>query len=126
VNSIVACCHSAKLCTYAARDFRSQQDKECSRLHKEYLNADSPDTIHSSASALTDLIDKKRHDRWIDTVGKIDFTHSSRKAWMTLTRLTGTVSAKKLCLMSPDDIGTVAIGNPERHVRKASHRDSKI
>jgi len=25
VNSIVACCHSAKLCAYAARDFRSQQ-----------------------------------------------------------------------------------------------------
>jgi len=23
--SIVACCHSAKLCAYAARDFRSQQ-----------------------------------------------------------------------------------------------------
>jgi len=25
VNSIAACCHSAKLCAYAARDFRSQQ-----------------------------------------------------------------------------------------------------
>jgi len=25
VNSIVACCHSAKLCAYATRDFRSQQ-----------------------------------------------------------------------------------------------------
>jgi len=25
VNSIVACCHSAKLCAYAAWDFRSQQ-----------------------------------------------------------------------------------------------------
>jgi len=25
VNSIVACCHSAKLCAYDARDFRSQQ-----------------------------------------------------------------------------------------------------
>ena len=25
VNTIVACCHSAKLCAYAARDFRSQQ-----------------------------------------------------------------------------------------------------
>ena len=25
VNSIVACCHSAKLCAYAARDFLSQQ-----------------------------------------------------------------------------------------------------
>jgi len=55
-------------------------DEECSRLYKEYLNADSQDTIHSSASALTDLLDKKRHDRWIDTVSNIDFTQSSRKA----------------------------------------------
>ena len=28
VNSIVACCHSAKLCGYAARDFRSQHYNE--------------------------------------------------------------------------------------------------
>ena len=27
VNSIVACCHSAKLCAYAARDFRSQHNQ---------------------------------------------------------------------------------------------------
>jgi len=28
VNSIVACCHGAKLCAYAARDFLSQQYQE--------------------------------------------------------------------------------------------------
>ena len=27
VNSIVACCHSAKLCAHAARNFRSQQER---------------------------------------------------------------------------------------------------
>jgi len=43
----------------------------------------------------------KRHDRWIDTVSKIDFTHSSRKAWKTVKRLTGTASAKKVCPISP-------------------------
>jgi len=32
VNSIVACCHSAKLCAYAARDFLSQQHQTYS-LH---------------------------------------------------------------------------------------------
>jgi len=31
-NSIVACCHSAKLCAYAAQDFRSQQ-YQVPRLH---------------------------------------------------------------------------------------------
>jgi len=32
VNSIVACCHSAKLCAYAARDFRSQQNGAVTRM----------------------------------------------------------------------------------------------
>jgi len=32
VNSIVACCHSAKLCAYAARDFRSQQNGAVVRM----------------------------------------------------------------------------------------------
>ena len=33
VNSIVACCHGAKLCTHAARDFRSQQKKLPKIIH---------------------------------------------------------------------------------------------
>jgi len=33
-------------------------DEKCRLLYKEYLEADSPDTIHSSMSALTDLLDK--------------------------------------------------------------------
>ena len=32
VNSIVACCHSAKLCAYAARDFRTQQNGAVTRM----------------------------------------------------------------------------------------------
>ena len=32
VNSIVACCHSAKLCGHAARDFRSQQNGAVIRM----------------------------------------------------------------------------------------------
>ena len=39
VNSIVACCHSVKLCALAARDFRSQQDLARSNaLVVTYLN----------------------------------------------------------------------------------------
>jgi len=32
VNSIVACCHSAKLCTHAARNFLSQQNGAVTRM----------------------------------------------------------------------------------------------
>jgi len=31
--SIVACCHSAKLCAHAARDFRSQQYHQLKANH---------------------------------------------------------------------------------------------
>jgi len=34
VNSIVACCHSAKLCAYATRDFRSQQNGSVTRMYR--------------------------------------------------------------------------------------------
>jgi len=37
VNSIVACCHSAKLCAHAARDFRSQH-LELYKILKKYHN----------------------------------------------------------------------------------------
>ena len=66
--------------------------EECSRLCKEYLDADSPDTIHSSASALTDLLDKK------DTIAGLtrsvtSISHTHKEKLGRLKRLTGTVSA---------------------------------
>ena len=39
-------------------------------------------------------LDEKRQERWIETVESIDFTHSSRKAWRTVNRLTGRTASK--------------------------------
>ena len=36
VISIVACCHGAKLCAYAARDFRSQQNGAVTRMWRSF------------------------------------------------------------------------------------------
>jgi len=55
---------------------------------------------------LTDLLDIKRHDRWIDTVSSIEF-----KARKTVKRLSGTVSVKKVRPISPDDIGRQVVHN---------------
>ena len=40
VNSIVSCCHSAKLCAYAARDFRSQHSisELCSTVRENFIS----------------------------------------------------------------------------------------
>jgi len=39
VNSIVACCHSAKLCIRAARDFRSQQFQRILDVWQSYAES---------------------------------------------------------------------------------------
>jgi len=55
-------------------------DEECSRLYKEYLDADSPDTIHSLVSVLTDLLDKKKDMivRLTWSVTAISLTHQEK------------------------------------------------
>jgi len=40
--SIVACCHGAKLCVHAARDFRSQQPHEAKALLELFCHQDNP------------------------------------------------------------------------------------
>jgi len=67
--------------------------------------------------------DKKRHERWVDTVSNIDFTHSSKKAWKTVKRLTGTVSAKKVCPISPDDLVDRSFGMVLLNITTESLRD---
>ena len=42
-----------------------------------------------AATALLAKLDRKRRDRWSKAVRRIDFSHSSRKAWSILNNLTG-------------------------------------
>ena len=43
----------------------------------------------ATQTVLTSCLDRKRRERWIESVEGIDFTHSSRKAWINFNRLTG-------------------------------------
>ena len=61
---------------------------ECEQLCKEHIDSENTESA-STATALLNVLDEKRRQRWNETVSSIDFTHSSRKAWQTLTRLTG-------------------------------------
>ena len=57
-------------------------------------------------------MDKTRSERWIEAVESIDFTHSSRKAWSTLHRRTGTKpKTKPPPVVKTSDIASAFINN---------------
>jgi len=60
---------------------------------------------------LLNLLGQKRQQRWEDEINDINFTHSSRKAWNTINRLTGRSSAAKLCPVSANSIASVLVNN---------------
>ena len=64
-------------------------DNECDDLAEKHHAATTAQEKHDTATALMEHLDSARQERWIETVQAIDFTHSSRKAWSIVRRLTG-------------------------------------
>ena len=64
-------------------------DAECETLYKIFLQSPQGDDSSLAATALLVKLDRKRWDRWSKAVWRIDFSHSSRKAWTILNNLTG-------------------------------------
>ena len=65
----------------------------------------------SAATNLHRRLDKKRRERWAETVASIDFTHSSKRAWQTLNRLTGRTSNPSICPITADAIASQLTNN---------------
>ena len=87
-------------------------DEECDYLAKLNQEAHSNEEITETAKRLIEYVDKTRSERWIEAVESIDFTHSSRKAWSTLHRLTGTKpKTKPPPVVKTSDIATAFINN---------------
>ncbi|XP_038075621.1 uncharacterized protein LOC119743290 [Patiria miniata] len=66
------------------------------------------------ATAATDLLNRlktKRRERWTETVESIDSTHSSRRAWQTINKLTGQGTKPKPCPITVDAIAAQLISN---------------
>ena len=68
-------------------------DDECEQLYKEHIDSENTESA-STATSLLNVLGEKRRQRWNETVSSIDFTHSSRKVWQTLNRLTGRSTLK--------------------------------
>ena len=87
-------------------------DDECSTHYQDFLHTQPGDEdAANKASALTDCLDKKRRERWEETVQGIDFSHSSRRAWRTFNRLTGRSAKPTRCPVSANAIAKQLLEN---------------
>ena len=87
-------------------------DAECESLYKTFLQSPQGDDSSLAATALLAKLDKKRRDRWSEAVRSIDFSHSSRKAWIILNNLTGrSRHSPRHCPVSADAIASQLVRN---------------
>ena len=104
-------------------------DDECQQLYEDHQSAATKEESDATASNLLARLDEKRQERWIETVEAIDFTHSSRKAWNTVNRLTGRATSKPdACPVSANAIASQLIENgrypqPDREFSRQVNKD---
>ena len=102
-------------------------DDECEQLYKEHIDSENTESA-SATTSLLNVLDEKRRQRCNETVSSIDFTHSSRKAWQTLNRLTGrsTLQTAK-CPVTVNSIAAQRVQNGRfpNHDREFTRQVSK-
>ena len=63
------------------------------------------------ATALLHKLDEVRRARWTEVVESVDFTHSSRKAWQTINKLTGRSTTHSRCPVTANAIASQLLNN---------------
>ena len=74
-----------------------------------------------AASSLLSRIQKKKQERWEEAVNSIDFSHSSRKAWRTINKLTG--RSGRFCPLCPVSANSIASQLRKNGTHKSSDRE---
>ena len=64
-------------------------DKECEPLYRSFTRAPVGTDSDRAASSLLSRLGDKKQERWEEAVNSIGFSHSNRKAWRTINKLTG-------------------------------------
>jgi len=64
-------------------------NKECETFYRSFARAPVETESDRAASSLQSRLGQKKQERWEEAVSSIDFSHSSRKAWRTINKLTG-------------------------------------
>ena len=85
-------------------------DADCEEALKDHRNATEREKPEKS-DILMNILGDKRRERWEEVVYIVDFTHSSRKAWKTINKLTGQNNNPKPCPVSAKAVGSVLVAN---------------
>ena len=73
-------------------------DKECETLYRSFIRAPVGTASDRATSSLLSRLQQKKQERWEEAVNSTDFSHSSRKAWRTIIKLTGrSVCSSRVC-----------------------------
>jgi len=87
-------------------------DKECETLYPSFIRAPVRTDSDRAASSLLSQLGQKKQERWEEAVNSIDFSHSSRKAWRTIKKLTGKSGRSfHQCPVSANSIATQLVKN---------------
>ena len=99
-------------------------DKTCNELYEEHQQSTTETNRNQSATQLLEYLDLQRQKKRIETVEEINFTHSSRKAWATINRLTGNNKRHtSKAALHPNKIASCLVNNGKY---KSYDRDRKI
>ena len=86
-------------------------DNSCNHLLREHQQATTKEDIDTTATALLHKLDEVRRARWSEVVESVDFTHSSRKAWQTINKLTGRSTTHPRCTVTANVIASQLLNN---------------
>jgi len=86
-------------------------DKDCETLYHSFIRAPVGAASDRAASPYSRLQQMKQ-ERWEKAVNSIDFSHSGRKAWRTINKLTGRSGRSScLCPVSANSIASQLVNN---------------
>ena len=86
-------------------------DNSCNHLLREHQQVITKEDIDTTATALLHKLDEVRRARWTEVVESVDFTHSSRKAWQTINKLTGRSTTHSRCPVTANAIASQLLNN---------------
>ena len=87
-------------------------DKGCEILYRSFIQVPVGTASDRAASSLLSRLPQKKQERWEEAVNSIDFSHSSRKAWRTINKLTGRSGrSSHVCPISANSIASQLVKN---------------
>ena len=93
------------------KDYILGWDDSCNHLLRGHQQATTKEDIDTTGTALLHKLDEIRRARWTEVVESVDFTHSSRKAWQTINKLTCRSTTHSRCPVTANAIASQLLNN---------------